>query len=178
MQSAQPIHPPTSESGQTGQFLTFQLADQEYGLDILSVREIRGWSGVTPLPNVPAYVRGVINLRGAIVPIIDLRARFGLEALEYGPATVVIVLRANHRGNSGLGEFGIVVDAVAEVYSIEAEVIKPTPEFGNRIDRNFVQGLATLEDNLIILLDIDRLLNHDAEVRIANERDRGTEEQA
>ena len=169
MQAAQPIHPPTHGSGETRQFLTFHLAEQEYGLDILSVREIRGWSGVTPLPNVPDYVRGVINLRGAIVPIIDLRARFGLEALDYGPATVVIVLRASGGGNSSLGEFGIVVDAVAEVYSIETEVIKPTPEFGNRVDRNFVQGLATLKEKLIIVLDIDRLLNHDAKRLIADE---------
>ena len=178
MQSAHSIHPPAQEAGQTRQFLTFKLADQEYGLDILSVREIRGWSGVTPLPNVPDYVRGVINLRGAIVPIIDLRARFGLEALEYGPATVVIVLRASGAGETnGLGEFGIVVDAVAEVYSIETEVIKSTPEFGRRIDRNFVQGLATLKDKLIILLDIDRLLNHDAQRLIADESRQHTNEE-
>jgi len=177
MQSAESAHPPPG-SNACRQFLSFRLAGQEYGLDILSVREIRGWSGVTPLPNVPDYVRGVIDLRGAIVPIIDLRARFGLEALEYGPATVVIVVRASSHENDGLGEFGIVVDAVAEVYSMEIEGIKPTPEFGNHIDFNFVQGLAKLEDKLIILLDIDRLLNHDVEVRIANERGRGTEEQA
>lgn len=169
MYSLQSVHPSPHETGETRQFLTFRLSGQEYGLDILSVREIRGWSGVTPLPNVPEYVRGVINLRGAIVPILDLRARFGLPSLEYGASTVVIVLRVNGLESSGLSEFGIVVDAVAEVYSIETDAIKATPKFGDRIDRNFVQGLATLKEKLIILLDIDRLLNHDDKRLIGEE---------
>lgn len=169
MQSVQPIRTDSETDGDARQFLTFHLAGQEYGLDILAVREIRGWSGVTPLPNVPHYVRGVINLRGAIVPIIDLRGRFGLETAEYGPATVVIVLRVNDGGHGTLSEFGIVVDAVAEVYTIDTDSIRSAPDFGNQIDRNFVHGLATLEDHIIILLDIDRVLNHDTQDRIARQ---------
>ncbi len=143
------------------QFLTFILAGEEYGVDILRVQEIKGWDTVTPIPNTPEYIRGVINLRGTIVPIVDLRRRFQLETVEYGPMTVVIVLRVedSEGGNSRI--MGLVVDAVSDVYNVPEGAIKAAPDFGSVVDVNFVQGLATLEDVMVIMLDIDRLLNAD-----------------
>lgn len=143
------------------QFLTFMLAGEEYGVDILRVQEIKGWDSVTPIPNTPEYIRGVINLRGTIVPIIDLRRRFGLEAVEYSPVTVVIVLRIENPDNDNSRIMGLVVDAVSDVYNVPEDTIKPAPDFGSVVDVNFVKGLATLDDVMVIMLDIDRLLNSD-----------------
>ncbi|NOX76105.1 MAG: chemotaxis protein CheW [Gammaproteobacteria bacterium] len=143
------------------QFLTFILAGEEYGVDILRVQEIKGWDTVTPIPNTPEYIRGVINLRGTIVPIIDLRRRFQLEAVEYGPMTVVIVLRVEDPEGDNSRIMGLVVDAVSDVYNVPEDTIKPAPDFGSVVDVNFVKGLATLEDVMVIMLDIDRLLNAD-----------------
>jgi len=153
------------------QFLTFHLGDQEYGVDILSVREIRGWSGATTLPNVPNYVRGVINLRGEVVPIIDLRERFGLESTEYGSATVVIVLNLSSAQNNQLREFGIVVDAVAEVHTFDANTIKPAPDFETPIDERYIQGLTTQEEHMIILLHPERLLNTKVQTTVAMQKE-------
>lgn len=139
------------------QFLTFFLADEEYGVDILRVQEIKGWNAVTPIPNTPDYIRGVINLRGIIVPIVDLRRRFGLEAVEYGPMTVVIVLKVMREDKSRV--MGIVVDAVSDVYNVQDESLKPAPDFGSVVNVDFVQGLATVDDAMVIILDIDHLLN-------------------
>ena len=160
------------------QFLTFHLADQEYGVDILSVREIRGWSGATTLPNVPNYVRGVINLRGEVVPIIDLRERFGLESIEYGPATVVIVLNLNSAQNHQLQEFGIVVDAVAEVHTFDANTIKPAPSFETPVDESYIQGLTTQEERMIILLHPARLLNKKVQSMVFMQKEQNTSVQS
>ena len=143
----------------TDQFLTFILAGEEYGVDILRVQEIKGWDRVTPIPNTPDYIRGVINLRGTIVPIIDLRARFQLEPMEYGPMTVVIVLKviADERDRI----MGIVVDAVSEVYNVTQEEMKPPPDFGDVVRAEFLQGLATVDEKMVIVLDIDHMLNSD-----------------
>jgi purine-binding chemotaxis protein CheW len=141
------------------QFLTFMLAGEEYGVDILRVQEIKGWDSVTPIPNTPEYIRGVINLRGTIVPIVDLRRRFNLEAVEYGPMTVVIVLRVDDPNTEKSRVMGLVVDAVSDVYNVPEDSIKEAPDFGSVVDVNFVQGLATLENAMVIVLDIDRLLN-------------------
>jgi purine-binding chemotaxis protein CheW len=141
------------------QFLTFMLAGEEYGVDILRVQEIKGWDSVTPIPNTPEYIRGVINLRGTIVPIVDLRRRFNLEAVEYGPMTVVIVLRVDDPNAEKSRVMGLVVDAVSDVYNVPEDSIKEAPDFGSVVDVNFVQGLATLENAMVIVLDIDRLLN-------------------
>jgi purine-binding chemotaxis protein CheW len=139
------------------QYLTFQLAGEEYGVDILRVQEIKGWEKATRIPHAPHYVLGVINLRGAIVPIIELRRRFGLESVEFGPTTVVIVVKvASERGERTVG---MVVDAVCEVYNVDAADVKPPPEVGSSVDTAFVRGLATVEDKMLILLDIDRLIN-------------------
>ena len=139
--------------------LTFILANEEYGVDILRVQEIKGWDSVTPIPNTPDYIRGVINLRGTIVPIIDLRIRFGLESIPYGPTTVVIVLKVMNDNNSRT--MGIVVDGVSDVYNVGEEAIKPPPDFGSVISIDFVRGLATVGESMVIVLDIDHLLNSD-----------------
>lgn len=144
----------------TDQYLTFILNGEEYGVDILRVQEIKGWDSATPIPNTPAYVRGVINLRGIIVPIIDLRDRFGLERVPYGPTTVVIVLRVMHGNTSRV--MGIVVDAVSEVYNVAQHDLKPAPIFGGTVRVDFVKGLATVDNKMVIILAIDELLNSDA----------------
>jgi purine-binding chemotaxis protein CheW len=144
-------------SGEGDQYLTFILAGEEYGIDILRVQEIRGWTKATTIPNAPAYLKGVINLRGTIVPIVDLRERFGLEHLPYGPTTVVIVVRV--QGETRERDMGIVVDAVSEVYNFNAKDRQAPPDLGGAIDDQFVQGLSTVEEKMIILLDIDRLMN-------------------
>lgn len=144
----------------TQQFLTFLLAGEEYGVDILRVQEIKGWDAVTQVPNTPEYVRGVINLRGTIVPIIDLRIRFSMEQREYGPTTVVIVLKVIS-GNDNSRIMGIVVDGVSDVYNVKKEEINAAPDFGEGVDSSFVKGLATVEEKMVIILDIDHMLNSD-----------------
>ena len=138
-------------------YLTFVLATEEYAVDILRVQEIKGWSKITKIPNTPYYICGVINLRGTIVPIIDLRLRFGLERLEYGPMTVVVVVKVLSGSKERI--MGVVVDAVSDVYDVSESEIKPPPDFGSVISMEFVKGLATVEDKMVIVLDIDRLLN-------------------
>ena len=147
------------------QYLTFIMADEEYGIDILRVQEIKGWDSVTPLPNTPEYVKGVINLRGTIVPIIDLRERFGLETVPYGTTTVVIMLKV--MSDKGQRIMGIVVDAVSEVYNVASDDLKPAPDFGGAVESEVVKGLATVEEKMVILLDIDHLLDV-AEIKLQN----------
>jgi purine-binding chemotaxis protein CheW len=132
------------------------MAQEEYGVDILSVQEIRGWESVTPIPNAPDHVKGVINLRGTIVPIIDLRQRFGLEKEQYGPLTVVIVLKVN--GARGDRVMGVVVDAVSDVYSLSAADMKAAPDLGDHVNTNYIKGLVNVNSKMVILLAIDELL--------------------
>jgi purine-binding chemotaxis protein CheW len=148
----------TELSSDAEQFLTFVLGGEEYGVTILQVQGIQGWDRVTPIPNTPDYILGVINLRGAIVPIVDLRRRFGMPAAEFGPTTVVIVVRVAYENRSER-TLGLVVDAVSEVCSVTAEERKPAPDFGSGIKTDFVKGLATVENRMVILLDIDRLVS-------------------
>lgn len=136
----------------TLQQLTFSLADEEYGIDILAVREIRGWSRVTRIPQAPAYVLGVLNLRGAIVPVMDLRLRFGLERENYGDNTVVIIVAIAER------LFGIVVDAVSDVVDIDPAAIKPVPDLGAVVDTRYLKGLATHVERMVMLLDVEKLM--------------------
>jgi len=138
------------------QYLTFKLAGEEYGVDILRVQEIKGWEKATRIPHVPDFVLGVINLRGAIVPIIELRKRFSLEPAEFGPTTVVIVVKV--ASERGVRTVGMVVDAVCEVYNVVAADLRAAPELGSSVDTAFVKGLATVDDKMLILLDIDRLI--------------------
>ena len=138
-----------------GQYLTFRLANEEYGVDILSVQEIRGWNGATSLPESPPYLLGVINLRGSVVPIVDLRKRFDMAQAEFGPTTVCIVVRVDAPDGTRIS--GFVVDAVCEVYTVGDAERRPIPDaVAGR--QEFVQGLATVDDKMIILLDIERLL--------------------
>ena len=145
----------TTRAGE--QFLTFMLAGQEYGVDILRVQEIKGWDKVTAIPHTPGYVLGVINLRGSVVPILDLRRRFALPAMEFGPTTVIIVVRMTGNDDRPVG---IVVDAVSEVYNVNTAETKPPPEMCGNVDTIFVKALATIEDKMLILLDIDRLVGN------------------
>lgn len=140
------------------QYLTFMLADEEYGVDILRVQEIKGWDGVTPMPNMPDYILGVINLRGTVVPIIDLRKHFALDSIPYNKTTVVIVVRVSDEEH-GKRTMGMVVDAVSEVHNISASELKPAPDFGGNISTESIKGLATKNDQMIIMLDIDHLMN-------------------
>lgn len=145
---------------QTGaeQFLTFYLAGEEYGVDILRVQEIKGWDMATEIPNTPDYIQGVINLRGTIVPIVDLRTRFDLEKVEYGKTTVVIVLKVK-RTNQNEQTMGFVVDAVSDVYNITQDQLRPAPDFGGSVSTEFVKALATIDEKMLILLDIDHLVD-------------------
>jgi purine-binding chemotaxis protein CheW len=148
----------TEPSSGAEQFLTFVLGGEEYGVTILQVQGIQGWDRCTPIPNTPDYILGVINLRGAIVPIVDLRRRFGMPGAEFGPTTVVIVVKVqtNERSERTLG---LVVDAVSEVCNVNAAERQPAPDFGASIKTDFVKGLATVDKRMVILLDIDRLVS-------------------
>lgn len=148
------------------QYLAFILAGEEYGVDILRVQEIKGWSPVTAIPNTPAHVKGVLNLRGTIVPIIDLRLRLGLPSIAYGPTTVIVVLKTMNERDART--VGLVVDAVSDVYNVGAPQMRPPPEFGGTVTTEFIDGLVALEKKMVILLNIDRLLNTD-ELAIGSE---------
>jgi purine-binding chemotaxis protein CheW len=141
------------------QFLTFIMAGEEYGVDILSVQEIRGWENATPIPNSPTHVKGVINLRGTIVPIVDLRTKFGMKSVDYGPLTVVIVLKVETAKGSKV--MGIVVDAVSDVYNLSREELKEAPDLGDKVNTAFLKGLVNVQGKMVILLDIDKLLGQD-----------------
>jgi purine-binding chemotaxis protein CheW len=146
------------DGGESQELLTFLLAGEEYGVDILRVQEIKGWDKVTNIPNTPEYIRGVINLRGTIAPIIDMRLRFNLQAKEYDATTVVIVLNAKSQDKPDR-TMGVIVDAVSDVYNVPTKDIKPSPDFGTAVDTEFVTGLATVGDTMVIVLDIDHMLN-------------------
>ncbi len=135
------------------EYLTFTLGDEEYGIDILKVQELRGYDTVTKIANAPPFIKGVINLRGAIVPIIDMRIKFSLPNVAYNQFTVVIVL-------SILGRvIGMVVDGVSDVVSLSDEQIRQTPEFGSRLDTKYISGLGTLDERMIILVEIEKLMS-------------------
>ncbi len=139
------------------QYLTFVLDNEEYGVPILSVRGIQGWEKTTPLPNSPDYVMGIINLRGEVVPIVDLRKRFDLEVIPYGAHTVVIVVRIEQENKQRT--VGLVVDAVADVHDINDEDMRKTPEFGEKMRNEFVRGLGLIDEKMVIILEIDELVD-------------------
>ncbi len=160
----------TDAGDAAAQYLTFLLAGEEYGVEILRVQEIKGWDSATPIPNTPEHVLGVLNLRGAIVPIIDLRKRFDLESIPYGPTTVVIVVKMINENQERT--VGLVVDAVSEVYKLESEEIQTAPDMGGNISTEFIRGLATVEDKMLILLEVDELVNFGAiEIALTEELD-------
>ena len=139
------------------QYLTFKLAGEEYGVEILRVQGIQGLQKITIIPNTPEYILGVINLRGEIVPVIDLRQRFGLEKVEFGSTTVVIVVKMIN--DSKERTLGIVVDGVSEVYRFESKNIQDSPEFGSAVSTEFLKGLASVDEKMVILLEIDHLVD-------------------
>ncbi len=142
------------------QFMTFLLAGEIYGVDILRVREIRGWERATRVPNTPAYMKGVINLRGLIVPVFDLRERFQLGAENHHDA-VVIILRV--QSAQGEQEMGVIADAVAEVLETDSSMLRVTPEFGGRVDTRFMEGLVPSGERMVMLLNVDKLLGESIE---------------
>lgn len=139
------------------QFLSFTLGDEEYGVDILRVQEIRSWEPVSRIPNVPSYEKGVVNLRGAIVPIVDLRERFGLSHLPYTPLTVVVVLQIQtSEGKTRV--MGVVVDSVSDVVDVDKQTIQEAPDFGTKVSTEFINGLASVNERMVMLLDVEKLL--------------------
>lgn len=141
------------------QYLSFLLDDEEYAIDILSVQELRGWVPVTRVPDMPDYLKGVLNLRGAIIPVVDLRQRFSLPQVNYGPTTVVIVIKVVCEQAERV--MGIIVDAVAETYVFNQQQIQPSPQIGGAIHSDFITGLVALDERMIVLMDIDALMNSD-----------------
>ena len=136
-----------------GEYLSFTLGNEHYGVDILKVQEIRGYDSVTRVPDAPDYIKGVINLRGTIVPVIDLRLKLRLDEARYDAFTVMIVLNVDDR------VVGIVVDSVSDVIPLNAEQIRPKPEFGAAVDTRFISGIGTQDERMLILLDIETLLD-------------------
>jgi purine-binding chemotaxis protein CheW len=134
------------------QYLTFRLGQEEYGIELLKVQEIKGYSAITPIPNTPPHIKGVMNLRGAVIPVVDLRVRFGMESIEYTQFNVIIVI------NVGTKVMGLLVDAVSDVLNVGAGEIRPAPDFGARADTRFISGMAAAGDKVAVLLDIDSLL--------------------
>ena len=144
-----------SEQAKSGasEYLTFRLDAEEYGIDILRVQEIRGYENPTRIANAPAFLKGVVNLRGTIVPIIDMRLKFGCSSAEYNSFTVVIILNIRSR------VVGIVVDSVSDVMELPADAIKPAPDIESVIDAGCIKGLGSLGDRMLILLDIETLMD-------------------
>ena len=147
-----PTPPPMAMLGHTNEFLTFRLGAEEYGIDILKVQEIRRWEQPTSLANSPDFIKGVINLRGTIVPIVDMRIKFSLGDASYDMFTVVIILNVAGR------IVGMVVDAVSDVISLLTEQIRPAPDFSASFDTQYITGLGTLENRMLILVDIEKLM--------------------
>lgn len=141
------------------QFLSFSLGKEEYGIDILRVQEIRGWEEVREIPNTPPYIKGVLNLRNSVVPIIDLRVRFGQKDVEYKPTTVIIVLSVERNNEKHV--VGAVVDAVSDVLDIESKELKPAPDFGTTVNTRYINGMVMIQQRMVILLNVDKLLDPD-----------------
>jgi len=152
-------------SGQ--EVLSFVLDGEEFGVDILAVKEIRVWSKVTNIPNTPNYLKGVINLRGTIIPIVDLSERFQRPPKSYNDTTVVIVLHT--RIDEKEIVVGIVVDAVSDVYKLDKKDIREAPNFGSNIDQRFITGMATIKDNIVILLNTTKLLDAEHLYNVINQ---------
>ena len=138
------------------QFISFTIGAEEYGVDIMEIREIKGWAPATALPNVPTHVRGVINLRGAVVPVFDLRMRFSGQLTQPTPHHVIIVISIKQR------IMGVLVDAVADILTVETADIQPIPNFDQRDDAEFLSGLINVDGRMVALLDMERLLLGDS----------------
>lgn len=148
-------------SGEAGKFLTFRIADEEYGVEILKVREIMGIMAITSVPRMPVYMKGVINLRGSVIPVVDLRLKFGLDEIEHTEETCIIVVDVGR-------EVGVIVDRVSEVLDIPGSDIEPPPSMGGSVDTSFIVGLGKVGDFVKILLNIDHVLSTDELVDISS----------
>lgn len=144
------------EGGTAEKYLTFSLGGEEYGISILSIREIIGMIPVTSVPQSPPYVKGVVNLRGKVIPVIDLRKKFAMESIDYTERTCIIVVEMEL--GTGVVLIGIIVDSVSEVLNIRADEVEPTPTFGARLTTDYILGLAKMEGGVKILLDMDKVL--------------------
>jgi len=142
-----------------GKYLTFTLAEEEYGIGILKIKEIIGMLPITSVPQTPEFVKGVINLRGKVIPVMDLRLRFGMPSIDYSERTCIIVVEID--GQAGTILVGIVVDAVSEVLNIKGDEIEKTPAFGAKLNTDYILGMAKMEGGVKILLDIDLVLSRD-----------------
>lgn len=149
--TAVPVHP-SGANAMANEFLTFRLGKEEYGIEILKVQEIRGYDAITRIANVPEFIKGVVNLRGIIVPIIDMRIKFNLGTVEYNQFTVVIILNVSGR------VMGIVVDGVSDVITLAAEQVRPAPDFAANLDADYIIGLGTVDERMLILMDIEKLM--------------------
>jgi purine-binding chemotaxis protein CheW len=143
----------TAAAGGEREYLTFRLGNEEYGIDILKVQEIRGYDAVTAIANAPAFIKGVVNLRGIIVPIVDLRIKFAVGEARYDQFTVVIIL------NIGKRVVGIVVDSVSDVLTLASSQVKAAPEFATTLNTEYITGLGTVDQRMLILVDIERLMS-------------------
>jgi purine-binding chemotaxis protein CheW len=156
------------EQVNAAQYLSFTLDNEEYGVDILRVQEIRSWEPISRIPNVPHYEKGVVNLRGSIVPIIDLREKLGIKSAEYTLLTVVVVLQMND--NNKTRTMGVVVDSVSDVINLDKTKIQDAPDFGAKVSNEFINGLVSVNERMVILLDVDKLLKlEDLEEQEMNE---------
>jgi len=149
----------TTDQINEGQYLSFSLGSEDYGIDILRVQEIKGWEEARELPDTPNYVKGVLDLRGLIVPIIDLRMRFKLKTIKYKPTTVIIVLSIKKGDESYV--IGIIVDGVSDVINVKCQDVKNAPDLGININTKYINGMVTQSDRMIVLLDVDKLFNLD-----------------
>ncbi len=146
-------------SGREGKYLTFSLSDEEYGIGILKIKEIIGMMPITSVPQTPGFVKGVINLRGKVIPVVDLRLRFGMPSIDYDERTCIIVVEIDSQGVDIV--IGIVVDSVSEVLNIKGDEIEDTPTFGTRLNTDYILGMAKMDGKVKILLDIDEVLGAD-----------------
>lgn len=149
----QPAQPSAKKPQQSQQFLTFLLDDQEYGLEIFKIREIRGYAPITPIPNVPPHVRGVMNLRGTVLPVIDLRMKFRLPQVEYNKFTVIVIATV------GKKTVGLLVDAVSDVLMVGHDEIRDAPDFGAAVDTRFINGVFQSREHLTVALNLEELLS-------------------
>ena len=149
-----------SKAQESQQFLTFLLEDQEYGLEIFKIREIRGYAPITPIPNVPPHVRGVMNLRGTVLPVVDLRMKFHLQPVEYNKFTVIVIATVADK------TVGLLVDAVSDVLTVELDAIREAPDFGAAVDTRFINGVFQSKDHLAVALNLEELLT-DSELTLA-----------
>lgn len=156
--SASPATPdtPAQHDNRAGKYLTFMIGKEEFGVAVLKVREIMGIQDVTTVPQTPAWMKGVINLRGKIIPVIDLRLRFGVDALGYTERTCIIVVQVS--SGAAILPMGIIVDEVSEVLTMTAGDIEDTPDFGSQVATDYILGMAKIKGKVKILLDIDKVL--------------------